>query len=731
MKRKLLLFLGAVAVSTLASAQYYMIPFVNAGDNPGDINNEDEQPLAYLQGNYTGYSQVLGPSATGWSGAQTIPFSFDFNGQSYTSYDVNASGVVTFTSNPTQMPTETNEALPSTNIPDNSICAWGLNLSGANDAVVSKTFGTAPNRQHWVIWASVSSNELGTGWSYWGIVLEETSNRVYVVDMRSYSQTGGNVGLTVGIQYNNSSELSVAASPNVASTNTASGGNQSDALDNTYYMFAPGTQPQHDLDNMSISVNSFVPTASGSDIKGFVRNLGSQAITEFEMEYSVDGGAPVTGTVTGVNIPTGGTYEYTHPTQWTPGAAEIYEIATSVISVNGNQDGDNTNDDADGTVNAYTSAVDRMPLVEVFTSSTCPPCVAGNQNMQSVLDPFKGSFSKINYQMSWPGAGDPYFTDEGANRRFFYGVNSVPWTLTDGVLPAGGSNSQSYVASDFTNARDVDSYISIDGSASIGADFNYAVENGELVLESIEYDQTVVITSMITPNTEMLAGEVAYMAVTEDTTFDNVGTNGETEFHDVFKKILPQDGGQSLPALTAGQDYDFDATYEFKGNYRLPNDAGDPINHATENSIEEWNDLRVVIWVQGNDGYVWQSFNTPVEVDSNLNYTVEVVDGSTIYTIDGEQYEVLEDGSIAPVGVSSIAELTNIHMYPNPANDIVNFKGLDGQATIKIFDMSGRLVTNQTASNYSVSVADLQNGVYNVVIEQDGAQTMKRLTIAR
>ena len=34
--------------------------------------------------------------------------------------------------------------------------------------------------------------------------------------------------------------------------------------------------------------------------------------------------------------------------------------------------------------------------------------------------------------MSWPGSGDPYYTQEGGDRRNYYSVNAVPDLVVDG-----------------------------------------------------------------------------------------------------------------------------------------------------------------------------------------------------------------------------------------------------------------------------------------------------------
>ena len=35
--------------------------------------------------------------------------------------------------------------------------------------------------------------------------------------------------------------------------------------------------------------------------------------------------------------------------------------------------------------------------------------------------------------MNWPGNGDPYYTEEGGTRRFYYGVDGVPMAFLDGA----------------------------------------------------------------------------------------------------------------------------------------------------------------------------------------------------------------------------------------------------------------------------------------------------------
>ena len=81
------------------------------------------------------------------------------------------------------------------------------------------------------------------------------------------------------------------------------------------------------------------------------------------------------------------------------------------------------------------------------------------------------------------------------------------------------------------------------------------------------------------------------MAIFEKNTYNNVGTNGETQFEHVMKKMVPNVTGQQIPSLQAGNQINQSAQYIFQGSYRLPANANSPINHSIEHSVEDFNNL--------------------------------------------------------------------------------------------------------------------------------------------
>ena len=181
--KKVLLLVCCLSFAFFANAQYWQIPNASAGQNPGDLNNDAEQPSP---AGWTALSNTT--AAPTWSAPSAIPFPFQFNGNAVTQFMASTTGIVTFDVGTTlAAPIGTNATLPSALIPDNSVCIWGIEGTGTNDGVYTKTFGTAPNRQFWIQYNSYSIVGTTGGWSYWSVVLEEGSNNIHIVDHRSSS----------------------------------------------------------------------------------------------------------------------------------------------------------------------------------------------------------------------------------------------------------------------------------------------------------------------------------------------------------------------------------------------------------------------------------------------------------------------------------------------------------------------------------------------------------------
>ncbi len=312
MKKVLLSLMAAGMALTAFSQSYYLIPGPD-GSNPGNLNSDAEYPPG--GGLPAGWTTLMtGNGSDVWSATTALPFAFKFNGVAETQFKVSNTGVLTFSTGATAVPSENNENLPSANIPDKSILCWGLNVKATSDYIVTKTFGTAPNRQFWIQFNSAAEKNIQSGWLYMSIVLEETSNNIYIVDQRFFCTDGTNpctnkTALSLGVQVNGTTAVKVAGTP---AYQAVSGNNVTDPSDNKYYSFFYGVQPALDLKMLSTSVGDLVTKNANTSIQGSFVNMGSSAINKFDLYYSVDGGTAEKASITGVNIATGGVYNFTH-----------------------------------------------------------------------------------------------------------------------------------------------------------------------------------------------------------------------------------------------------------------------------------------------------------------------------------------------------------------------------------------------------------------------------------
>lgn len=429
---------------------------------------------------------------------------------------------------------------------------------------------------------------------------------------------------------------------------------------------------------------------------GEMQNSGLNAITSFDINYSVGGGAVVSNTITGVNIPFGGTYTYTHPDAWTPVlGSQMVEV--SVGNVNGMVDGDLSDNAVSKEFSIYDVSVQRVPLYEVLTSSTCGPCTPGNINFHSIVDTKEeGTFTAIKYQQDFPGTGDPYATTESVNRRNFYSVNSIPRMEIDG---GWDQNATSFTEALHTESLAKPSFMTLD--ATYHVDVATKTVSVKVSGEAIQ---------------AYPAGSYKlHVAVLEKLTTSNVKTNGETEFENVMKKMLPNDNGTDIAAIPSGFTIDESFEYTFNGEYRLPSDgqAANRINHTTEHSVEGFDDLEVVVFVQENNTLeVLQSAYAKIDSDNDsFSDEEEIAAGSD------PNDEVSNPNNVS---IKDVETVKAFNVFPNPATDRfkVEIETVNNETVnVELINVLGETISTISTKNIAeFKTANFSKGIYLVKV---------------
>jgi Secretion system C-terminal sorting domain len=317
--------------------------------------------------------------------------------------------------------------------------------------------------------------------------------------------------------------------------------------------------PAIDSEMSSLNLSSIV-TAGMKSISGVIKNFGSTTINSLDLKWQADSGTIYTQNLTGLNIAPGATYNYTHSNQWnaTPG---LYSIKVWTSNINGGSGDSNvSNDQILKSVSVASNSTTRRPLYEKFTSSTCGPCAGFNG---SYFTPFYGTngsnLSLINYQVNWPGSGDPYYTAEVGSRRVYYNVSAAPTLFVDST--DGTNSSVTGLQSDYNSASLKPAYFAINATKNL-------VGN--------------VMTVNVTTTPYLDGTYKLYVVVVEKTTTGNIATNGETSFKNVMMKMMPDANGTVISC-----------THDVPVTNSITTDL-------TGTNIEQYSDLEVVVFVQNN-----------------------------------------------------------------------------------------------------------------------------------
>lgn len=384
-------------------------------------------------------------------------------------------------------------------------------------------------------------------------------------------------------------------------------------------------------------------------------------------------------------------------------------------------------------------------MIEHFSSSSCPPCVNVNNIMNNFTANNPGRFGYVKYCMNWPGNGDPYYVAaEGGVRRSYYGVSAVPTLYLDGV-----TRSTSGFQGTFDNAAAIPAYADIRGFFNV---------EGNTV--NIAFD---VMSYVAMENVRM------YVIVNEKETKNNIGGNGETSFHHVMMKMIPDAQGTTL-TLDGCESRHFEFTQDMSGTH-----------------VEEMSDLEVVVFLQNNGSreiynshFLNEGGDYPAPVE-NLMVTVEdnretgvatatwdapagvtpmgykvILNGEVVeelttnlsysFDIEDGEFNVIEVQAIyngytsvmAAAGVNYVWSVSDnntvkCQLFPNPANESVLVMANEKLTEVRVYNTLGMLVntikTNSSAQY--IDVTKLANGIYYVQMDgESGATATQRLVVS-
>ncbi len=212
---------------------------------------------------------------------------------------------------------------------------------------------------------------------------------------------------------------------------------------------------------------------------------------------------------------------------------------------------------------------DSKILMELFTSTTCGPCLPQNTTLNRYLDPTSSVYAGdladewiiLRYHVWWPSSGDPYYDWNQApviNREAYYDVGYVPHMYTNGNVDSAGT-----ATTWRTNAR-----AAINQPTFFNIDINGS-RDGYNISGNVRVTSSADISDV--------SGFKLYVAVTHDNSTYNA-PNGQTVFDQTFVDFLSGniiDGQQVyFDTINLGAGETLNKVFNWTMDSNWPNDSG-------------------------------------------------------------------------------------------------------------------------------------------------------------
>ena len=343
----------------------------------------------------------------GYFNGITIPFTFTYNGATYTKINVCTNGfatlgkVFTTTTSATAPvyysgPDLTGNKTAVDTIPRPIIAPFWADLAfvaakaTATSGISYSTAGTTPNRVFTIQWHNAQWDYSATAGSIsFQMKLFETSNIIeFVYNQEAGAILNGNGGATnsaaIGITalgYGLGTFMSVSDSTNTATASKVAESTISGRPSTgQYYIFKPVTPLANDGGITKVYSTAVVATAADpQSISTLVTNAGTGTLTNLAVTLNVTGANTFSDVQTITSLPSGKSAYVTFAT-FTPTVLGVNNIAVTIPS-----DGDNTNNSATATQHVTSGTID-------YTSMNTP---SGGFGQASVSD-FTALFKNPN-----------------------------------------------------------------------------------------------------------------------------------------------------------------------------------------------------------------------------------------------------------------------------------------------------------------------------------------------
>lgn len=440
--------------------------------------------------------------------------------------------------------------------------------------------------------------------------------------------------------------------------------------------------PASDVSLREIVIPDYI-AVSPQYLTGTFFNEGRDTIRSITAVYSINDGPPEEQVINNLMVYPLMSKTFAHPTVFLPETYGVHNVKFWVKNPNSVPEEDETNNVLEAPLKVASKTVQRLPLVEEFSSSTCLPCAQYNSTfIPLMLNTYRANMSDatvalVKYQMNWPAPGnDPAYNSESNSRKQYYGVTSLPTVIMDGA--------------------------EFNGDVTVKvADRRNKIAAVDIKLRTIWRNDSLVTTATVYPYIALNAGTKLFIGYTEDEYSYTQGPTSEKVYRFVFRKMISGTSGISLPAMSENDSITFTRSWKPKFG---------SVNQGNTNFWDEdLDEITTIAWVQ---------------------------DPVNDHVFQAKIYDQVDDIT----GIRDEEAFEQINVFPNPAtNDLYLRFSVKSPAPVKVSlsNLIGQTVLTQDAgmanadNNFiHLSLNGLPKGMY-ILKTEVGSSSFTRKVIVK
>jgi hypothetical protein len=189
--------------------------------------------------------------------------------------------------------------------------------------------------------------------------------------------------------------------------------------------------------------------------------------------------------------------------------------------------------------NQASTALQKVVLLEDFANVSCVPCVTSNRIIESLINVTYGprKIAVVKFPANFPSSVDPFYLANKPvcdSRMAYYNILSAPTLIVDGILrPIATDSNKVKETIDERLTQDSPFNISVTSNVHDSSYFvDIDIEAGSI--SGINLNDIVVYTVLTETNIEFNEAP---------------GSNGETRFFNVMRKLFPSHDGKLLSSI--------------------------------------------------------------------------------------------------------------------------------------------------------------------------------------